>query len=162
MYGLFLVLHVICAALWLAAFPAMHFITKTRRRSKGSIGELHYMRSAASIGTIFGNIGGVGILITGGAIAGIGGWGWFEFGTLPWLAWKQVIFVLILSLVFAVIIPRSKRARVMLGERFSLPLAQSGATEELRAAYDALYTLQLIVNILVLVNLSLGVLKPMF
>lgn len=162
MYIAFVILHVICAGIWISLMPLSMSLGKLIKRSAGTLGELYLMRAMLGAGRFLGNIGGIGILITGGAITSIGKYGWFPFNTFPWLAYKQTIFFLILIMLFSMFVPASKRAAKMLAEEMGGPKANMGASTELRAAMAKVGTLGMIMGIFVLVNIILGESKLVF
>lgn len=160
MYTIFLVLHVLTAGIWMALFPTVMILNGLRKKAANTSSELPYMKAISVLGLVLGNVGAIGVLISGPALAGIGKYPWFDFATMPWLAWKQVIFFLALILSFAVIVPRSKKVRKLLTELLDAKRANIGASDELRSTFDSYVTASLIVNLLVLINMILGEWKP--
>src|SRR5438067_3431838 len=110
MYTVFLILHILSAGVWIGLGVVTVLTNNFRIRAAGTLGELYLMRSTLIYGSVMGNIGGIGILISGPAIAGISHLPLFAFGTLPWIALKQLVFVIVLALTFGIYIMRSKNA----------------------------------------------------
>src|SRR6185312_12050170 len=96
-------------------------------------------------------------LVTGGAIAGIGHWGWFDFGNHPTVAIKQCVYLLLLILGGAVMMPLSKKAKKMLGEEMSGSYSGTTASPDLRALVERIGGIGTVMGILVLINIILGV-----
>ena len=158
MYNFFVLLHVLSAAFWIALIPVMALLGKMLARVKGTPAELTVMRTIVGMGMLLGNLGGIGILITGPGMVGIAHYPWFPFGSEDWLAWKQVIYCVILLINFAVMVPLSKKVRKQLAEEMSGAGKGPGASEQLRALYDRTGKVGMIMSLLVLTNIVLGIL----
>lgn len=156
MYTTFVVLHIICAGIWVALGVVAIFLNSFRKRVAGTAGELYLMRAIIMFGAIMGNIGGIGILVTGGAMTGMVWHGWFDFGTLPWLATKQTIFVVLLIMTFAIMLPASKKAGRMIGEEMAGLNPAGGASAGLRQAIDRVVAIGLFMQLLIITNIVLG------
>jgi hypothetical protein len=156
MYTIFLILHIISAGIWIALAPAMTVVSGLMRKSRGTPAEYNYMRVAGVLGLMLGNIGGIGILVTGPAMVGIHHWPWFPFDSMPWLAWKQVIYIVILLLSFGVMVPASKKTRKKLAEELQSNHQGPGASEELRAMFNRQGAIGMLIGLLVLTNIILG------
>src|SRR5690349_25845 len=111
------------------------------------------MRVTTIFAGVMGNVGGIGILITGGVIAGMRHASWFDFAGVPWLAVKQLVFVIVLALTFAVFVPRSKSVKRMIGEAMGSANPHAGASDELRRAFDRFIAIGLAIQFLVLLNI---------
>lgn len=162
MYSLFLLLHLLCAAIWVGLGVVTLLTDRFRGRSAGTLGELYLMRSTLIYAAIMGNIGGIGILITGPGLAGIEHLPWFAFNGAPWLAIKQLIFVIVLAMTFGLQVPMTKKVRARIAEEMAGAHATHGASDGLRSSFAQLVRITHIMQILVLINVILGVLKPMF
>jgi len=162
MYTVFVILHIICAGIWFSLGIVNMLLMTQAGKKRGTAAELAHMSSQALCGRIMGMIGGIGILLTGGAITGIMSLGWFPFGTTNWLATKQTIFVILLILSFAVMMPKGKKIDAMIATESASPNASKGASSELRAAMGTLKTVGILMNLLVLTNIILGEWKPNF
>lgn len=161
MYTIFVILHVLSAGVWIGLGVVTILTNNFRIRAAGTLGELYLMRLTLICGGVMGNIGGIGILISGPAMAGIHHLPWFAFSTFPWLAIKQVVFVIVLAVTFAIYVPRSKKIGRRVGEEMGGAHPASGASAELRAMFDRLITISMVIQALVLVNIILGVWQPM-
>ena len=161
MYTVFVILHILSAGVWIGLGVVTVLTNNFRQRAAGTLGELYLMRLTLICGSVMGNIGGIGILITGPAMAGIHGLPWFPFGTLPWLAIKQVVFLVVLLITFAIYVPRSKKIGRRIGEEMGGANPAMGASAELRTMFDRIVTVGMVVQILVLLNIILGEWQPM-
>jgi hypothetical protein len=160
MYTVFLILHIIVAGCWISILFANIAMMGNLTKAQGTVGELYLMRSVISIGSVMGNIGGIGILITGFGLVGIQHMGIFPFGVVNWLALKQTIFVILLVMTFAMMVPRVKMLRRLIAEELAGPDASKGASNGLRSQLGGIRTLGMMMNVLVLCNIILGVWKP--
>lgn len=157
MYQVFLAIHVLCAGLWVANLPVILILNKLRKRAENTSGEVHYMAAAGRIGLVMGNIGAIGILISGPALEGMSPYyNWFQFGEQTWLAIKQVNFILAILVTGAMLVPRSKRLRLQLQSHFDPKRGNTGASDDLRTAFGNYVTAALILNTIVLINILLG------
>jgi len=161
MYVLFVILHILSAGVWIGLGVVTMLANRYRKRVAGSFGELYVMRITTIFAGVMGNVGGIGILITGSAIAGIRHLPWFDFGGVPWLAVKQTVFVIVLAMTFAMFVPRSKQVKRMIGEAMGGAQPHSGASDELRRAFDRFVAIGLAIQFLVLLNIILGEWQPM-
>ena len=162
MYTVFLILHIICSGCWISILFANISVGGVLKKSVGTLGELYLMRALIAVGSVMGNIGGIGILITGSVITGMDHKGWFPFGTLNWLACKQVIFIVLLGMTFGVMVPRVKKARRMIAEELAGASPTKGASVALRKLIMGIMPIGMVMNVLVLLNIILGTWKPNF
>ena len=163
MYDIFLALHVLFAGLWVANLPVVLILNKLSKRAANTAGEVHYMAAAGRIGLIMGNIGAIGILLTGPAMEGMSdSWGWFKFSDpgQAWLAWKQVLWVIGLIWTGAVLTPRSKKLRLQIMAHMDPKRANTGASDELRTIWGSYVMSVVVLNLIVLINIFLGKLRP--
>ena len=160
MYTVFVILHIISAGTWIGLGVVTVLLTGLRKKAQGTLGELYLIRAGVLFGAVMGNIGGIGILITGGAMAGIR-YSWFPFSTLPWLAIKQTIFVILLIMTFAIMVPKSKKIRAMSGEELGGKNPGGGASLALRTMMDQVHTIGMFMQMLILTNIILGEWQPM-
>jgi hypothetical protein len=161
MYQVLVALHVLSAGLWVANLPVVLILNKLRKRAENTSGEIHYMAAAGRIGLVMGNIGAIGILLTGPAMAGISdGYGWFQFGEVNWLAWKQTLWIIGLIWTGAVLIPRSKKLRVNMMAQMDPKRANTGASDDLRTAWSGYVMSVVVLNLIVLINIFLGEIRP--
>ena len=162
MYTIFVILHILSAGVWIGLGVVTILTNNFRIRASGTLGELYLMRLTLICGSVMGNIGGIGILITGPAIAGIRHLPWFGFSEAPWLAIKQVVFLVVLAITFAIYVPRSKKIGRKIGEEMGGAHPATGASSELRTMFDHIVTIGMIIQVLVLLNIILGEWQPMF
>ena len=161
MTNLFRILHIFFASMTLALLPVAIIMMGKMKRSKGTPAELTTMSNLNLLGKTMGMIGGLGILITGGALVGIESYKWFSFSEFPWLAWKQTIFVIILIINFAVVMPTSKKLTKLIEERLAAG-GTGGATDEIRALGARIGMFAPIMNLLAIVAMALGTSKGIF
>jgi hypothetical protein len=159
MVNLFRIFHVFFASMTLALLPVMMILRRKIAMSKGTPAELTTMGTMLWIGRLMGMVGGLGLLLTGGALTGIETYKWFSFSEFPWLAWKQTIFVVILIINFAFMMPSSKKMEALMNKQE----ASGGlATDEIRALGAKLGMFGMIMNLLALAAMTLGVSKGIF
>jgi hypothetical protein len=157
-----LIFHIIFAGTWISLGIANMIIAGQAAKQRGTFAELPTMKIQALLGRVLGSVSGIGILLTGGAYVGMMHLGWFPFGTLNWLAIKQVDFVILLILSFAVMMPRGKKIDAMIASEMAGPNATKGASAELRKAMGLLKSIGGLMMLLVLLNIILGEWKPDF
>ncbi len=142
----------------ISLLPFSMIMNKRRARSKDTPVELFNMMTEFSVSRIMGMTGGLGLLITGGAMAGIGGYPWFAFGEFPWLAWKQTVYFGILGINFALMVPTAKKMMPMIAERIAQ--GSGGATDEIRALASRAGMFGMMMGILTLIAATFGAVKP--
>jgi hypothetical protein len=163
MYNIILALHVLSAGLWVANLPVVLILNALSKRAANTSGEIHYMAAAGRIGLVMGNIGAIGIMLTGFAMIGISdAYGFFQFGEdgFRWLALKQALWVVGLIWTGAVLIPRSKKLRTFIMQHMDPKRANTGASDDLRGAWRGYVTSVVVLNLIVLINIFLGKLRP--
>lgn len=156
-YQVFYWIHIVSYIAWLAAFVASMFFAWKAGKAFQTPGEKKFMKLERLATNIGAHLGALGILISGGAMASIPGgpkWGWFDFELYAWLSVKQLLFFIILILVFFSI-KRSRAYKNKVKE-------ESGEliSEDARNKWTKAYKLSLVVYILVLINTLLGLFKP--
>ena len=161
MINIFRILHIFFASMTLALLPVALILLGRMKRAKGTPAELVTMSNLNFLGKTMGMIGGLGILITGGALVGIESYKWFSFSDFPWLAWKQTIFVLILIINFGIVAPASKKMSKLIDERMAAG-GTGGATDEIRALGARIGTFAPLMNLLAIAAMTLGVSKGIF
>ncbi len=141
----------------LALFPLGIWFRGYAKKTKGTPAELQAIQMEFGIGRFMGMIGGLGLLVTGGALTGIAHFGWFDFTGYPWLAWKQTFYLLILVINFSTMVPTAKKAMPLVMKQLS---SGGGATDEIRALAARAAMIGITMNLLTIINTSLGVIKP--
>lgn len=146
-----LTLHIISAGAWVSQFFVEVTIERLARKMKGQPGAHLLSIAEGRAASMLGQIGGIGILITGFGLIGVDRYAFLGIGgfTPLWLMIKQVIYIIAMIIVFGVVIrgTRGFSAAVAAGEPAEIP------TNVLLASR--------LVNVLVLVNIVLAVWKPM-
>jgi hypothetical protein len=160
-YNIFLFLHIFFAGMVLSLFPFSLFMKGRKARSKGTPVELYHIQMEFGVGRFMGMIGGIGLLVAGGAMAGIGKMPWFDFGNdqYLWLAIKQTVYVFVLILNFGFMMPVAKKAMPLIAKQLATGGA-GGATEEIRALAAKASVIGALMGLLGLTNALLGVFGP--
>ena len=156
MYTFWVVLHIISAGAFIGLGFGTLITNGLRKGAAGTAGEFYYMRTLLQQSRILGAIGALGVLITGAAAAGMAHLAWFAFGTLPWLAIKQTVWVIIAIVTGALLIPRAVRARNMIVTELTMPTVTSGASVELKRTINQIVVVIYLIELLVIVNVILG------
>ncbi|TYP94959.1 putative integral membrane protein (DUF2269) [Fodinibius salinus] len=154
MYDVFFWLHIISYFCWLSAFAGSLFYGLKVWQENDLQPQQNFMHFERLVTSIGGHIGALGILISGVALTSMGPyhWGWFRVQLYPWLAAKQVLFIIIL-----VLIPFSiKRSMDFKNKLQNEELSDSAKAESWRKAYR----MSLVVYFLVVVDTILGLTKP--
>lgn len=156
-YQVFYWIHIVSYIAWLAAFVASMFFAWKVGKTFQTPGEKKFMKLERLSTSIGAHLGALGILISGGAMASIPGgpkWGWFNFEQYAWLSVKQLLFFIILVLIFFSI-KRSRAYKKQVKEEDTELIS-----DDARGKWSKAYKLSLTVYILVLVNTLLGLFKP--
>ena len=101
---IFLVIHIICAGLWISQFPVSLVFDRIRRGI--SLAELPAVRmTQGQILSILGQLGGTGIILSGFVLIFTDGYGLFNITapTPAWLVVKQIFYVIAMVIVSAMI-----------------------------------------------------------
>lgn len=155
LYPPVLVLHILSAVVWLGTFPAQLIIEKFLKGVKGTPAEAKMVSLYLFLLNIAGMIGMIGILLSGIFMVFIlPYYSFFSFASNHWLAAKQVLMIVIAFVIFAVVIPKGKKAKSLLKESGDEP-EQLGS--EFYAALDKVSKAALTANILVLINFLLAI-----
>jgi len=160
MYTVFVILHLISVGVIIGLITTMIIGTALRKKVKGTPAEIASIRMGAITAPIMANIGSNGLLITG-IVMTLLQYSFFPYGTFPWLAIKQTVFVVILLISFTMLMPRGKKILNMSNAELAGPNASKGASEELRTLVGKQYATVLFVALLVLINMTLGESKAM-
>ena len=155
MYPFLRVLHIFCASMTLALLPLSWWFLSYRAKVKNTPNELTVIQMEFGIGRFMGMIGGIGLLLTGGALTGMAHYPWFDFVGFPWLAYKQMFYIIILIVNFAFMVPVAKKIMPLIAAQKG-----GGVTAEIRALAGRAAMFGMIMNLLTVVNAVLGVVKP--
>lgn len=161
MYNIFLFLHIFFAGMVLTLSPFGIFMGGRKKRSKGTPVELYNIQMEFAVGRFMGMVGGIGLLVAGGALAGIGKMPWFDFSNdgYLWLAIKETFYVIILILNFGFMMPVAKKAMPLIAQQMASGGA-GGATDEIRALAAKASGIGIVMGLLGLTNAILGVFGP--
>lgn len=157
-YNIFLWIHTISYIIWLAAFVASLFYYRAIDGVKGTPREKTLVLSERKISSMGAHLAVIGILISGGAMVSIPSgnqWGWFPFSNYPWLALMQLIFLVILVIVFGVSMP----AGIKLKKLFRAT-PNENMTDVQRSQWKKAWNISLVVYLLVVVDTLLGWFRP--
>lgn len=156
-YTVFYWIHIVSYITWLLAFVVSAFLGFKVYNEEDAVKKRKFMRSERLATSIGGHLGVLGILISGGAMASIPSgpqWGWFNFQLYPWLALKQILFLILLVLV-GISMKRSIAFKKRLQQEDDVP--GTDTTDKWKSAY----WMTMAVYILVVINTVLGLTKPL-
>lgn len=144
-YASILTLHIIFAGIWSIFFAADIILKKQIRNQTDFDIKSNLYSLYLKFTNLFGIVGSVGIAITGIILVlSNHGYGFFDMSHAHWLATKQIIFVIILIITFAKIIPESKKLRLSITEK---------DVEKAEQNFNIVAKLNLIVTVMVILNL---------
>ena len=142
-YPTLVTFHIIFAGAWLIFFAADIIIKKKIFSASNEI-KNGFISLYLQLTNLFGIVGSMGIAITGIIMVIMNpGYGFFDMSHAHWLATKQIIFVIILILTFAKIIPSAKKLREAIS---------SSINEEIETYLAAVIKFNKYINILVIIN----------
>lgn len=148
-------LHIAFAGIWLVNFIADPIFRKEINKSHGSSSEGRLISLYLKFVNLIGMIGAVGILVTGIWLILMNyGYGFFQFTANHWLTTKQIIMVVILILLGWKVIPTAKKLRLEIEKDLSSPVDDK---TDLRTNLKKLFSVNLQMNILVLINFLMAV-----
>ncbi|MEE9429766.1 MAG: hypothetical protein V3V16_01920 [Melioribacteraceae bacterium] len=143
-YPTIVTLHIIFAGLWLIYFLAERILKSQIEGSSNIDLKNQSILMYIQFSNIFGIIGATGIAISGIVMVLLNNsFGFFSMASNHWLATKQILFVIILVITFALIIPTSKKIITQI-----TAMGDNGVQKLL----DKFYKQNLIINIIVLIN----------
>jgi hypothetical protein len=156
--NIFLALHIISAGIWIAQLPLEVFFRRMVKQAEGTSSELTLRMTWLRLLGNMGQIGGMGVLLTGLGLIAVNGYGFLGIGafTPAWLFIKQVVYLILLVMVFTLIRKGSEQMEA------AMTLAQTSngkVTPELRSMTERFSRIALAHNLLVLVNILLAVWK---
>jgi hypothetical protein len=155
-----LVIHIIAAGLWISGAAAEFFLGRMIKANRGKPTELTLMSATVQYLGVAGSLAGITVLLTGLGLTWVDGLGILGIGgsvTPTWLFIKQVIYIILLVIVFAGLQP----VAVRLSKQFAQAASGSQTvTPETYAIYDRFRMIATLHNLLVLVNIILAVWKP--
>lgn len=144
---LWIALHVISAALWLSVIPAAMILNKEIKASAKTPAGPGLIRSLVKFIGFAGNVGGNGVLITGIImVLTFGYYSFFQFDGNHWLTSKQFLMVFLLVIVFAVVIPASKKIKA------GLESNTSSVSDEVMKQVGKLVTWSYISGVMIVLN----------
>lgn len=157
MYFIIKDLHIIFTGVWLAAFIAGLIFRGKFSSFSGKIEEKKSILNWIGVTSPLSNIGAIGVLLTGLYLSIVQPmYGFFQFAAKNgnhWLYTKQFIFVLILILVFAVLIPATKKARNLVNQSLNEESTYPDGTTK---AVKKMMNVDMAINIMVILNILLA------
>ncbi|MCA0454510.1 MAG: hypothetical protein LCI00_11090 [Chloroflexi bacterium] len=154
-----LVIHIICAGLWIAQFFTTFIFERLIRTHEGKPAELTLMLAQIKVSSIAGMIAGNGILLSGLGLLAVSHLGLLGIGgtiTPPWLFIKQIIYIILLLIVFVGINPIAIRLQNQITAAAN---GAAAATPEMRADLNRLRMIVYAHDAFVLINIILAVAK---
>lgn len=111
-YPLIVVLHILSAVIWLGFFPVELNLIKTIQNTEDMSLRTFILQKLLSLTNLTGIIGLTGIVLSGILMVIISPiYNFFEVKSNHWLTTKQVIILIIMILIFAFLIPVSKKLK---------------------------------------------------
>ncbi len=111
-YPVIILLHLLSAVIWLGFFPVEIYLINSIKKESNTDFKKNQIQKLLTLTNLTGMIGAIGIIITGIALVLISPlYNFFEFKANHWLTTKQFIILIILLIIFAVIIPLSKKIK---------------------------------------------------
>lgn len=159
-YPTLITFHIIFAGIWLTGFLSEIIFKRQIINNRGKSGENKFILIYMKYINLSGMIGSMGILLTGILLVVMNpGYGFFQMSANHWLATKQIVMVIILAVIFANIIPASKRIRTEIGSDLenSAQLSSEGYN-----TLSKLFKMTMLINVLVLINFLLAITHRFF
>lgn len=154
-----LVIHIICAGLWIAQFVTTIVFERLIRANEGKPAELTLILAQIKVSSLAGMIAGNGILLTGLGLTAVSHYGLLGIGgtvTPLWLFIKQIVLIILMVIVFVGINPIAGR---LMGQISASADGATLATPEMRADLSRVRTIVYVHDALVLLNIILAVAK---
>lgn len=112
LYPLIVVLHILSAVVWLGFFPVEINLIKTIKNTEDKILMNFVLQKLLSLTNLTGIIGLSSIVFTGILLVIISPiFNFFEIKSNHWLTTKQIIILILMILIFAFLIPVSKKLK---------------------------------------------------
>ncbi|PID59268.1 MAG: hypothetical protein CR986_06575 [Ignavibacteriae bacterium] len=153
-YSILVTFHIIFAGMWLIFFAAD--IILKRQINKSVIGNTkeEFISLYLKFTNLFGIVGSVGIAVTGIILVVLNPvWGFFDMSHAHWLATKQIIFIVILVITFAKMIPTSRKLRTAILDTND---------SQIDKQFSAITKLNKVVTILVILNFIFAVTRNLY
>lgn len=111
-YPLLVLIHLLCAVIWLGFFPVEIYLIKSIKKESNSDIKNNLVQKLLALTNLTGMIGSIGIILTGIFLVLISPlYNFFEMKANHWLTTKQFVILIILVITFALIIPTSKKIK---------------------------------------------------
>ncbi len=156
----FVVLHILSVGVFIGLVTSTMIGTSLRKKVIGTPAELASIRMGSVVAPIMSMIGSIGVLVSG-IVLTMMNYSFFPFDSIPWLALMQVIFLIIMAISGAILVPTGKKILAMASAELASPNAAKGASAELRALVAKQYMTSHVAALLLLLNIILGASKSM-
>ena len=106
------VIHIVAVGLWISQEGVKFFLGRMIQGAAGKPQELTLMNVDLGVASFLGGMAGPIVLLTGLGLTWVDGYGILGIGggfTPTWLMIKQIVYLILLVLVFALITPRAKQ-----------------------------------------------------
>ncbi len=155
---IFLFLHIIAAGLWITQFVVMVVFDRLIRANADKPPGVTLMMAEVRLLNTLGLLGGPGILLTGLGLLATDRLGFLGIAgiTPPWLMIKQILYIILLIIVFALMMPMARRLESQLKAATASSVL---ITPEMSALHRRLVMISYLQDALVLVNIFLAVTK---
>lgn len=154
-----LALHIISAGIWIAQLAAEVGFIAVMRGSQGKPIELPLLMAQGRVLSFMGQVGGIGILLTGFGLLWTNGLSFLGIGgfTPTWLLIKQIVYLVAMLIVFLALVPQQRK---LIPKIIEAARGTPKVTPEIRQMNTRLTWISRFINLLVLVNIFLAVWKP--
>jgi len=155
-----LVLHIIAAGIWIAQLAAELGFIAVMRGSRGKPIELPLVMAQSRVISFMGQVGGIGILLTGFGLLWTDGLAFLNISgfTPTWLLIKQILYLIAMLVVFVALVPQQRK---LVPQIIEAARGMPAVTPEIRALTTRLTWISRFINLIVLVNILLSVWKPL-
>jgi uncharacterized membrane protein len=156
-----LILHIIFAGLWMAQFPIVLIFSRAIAAQANRPAGVTLLHMQIRLQSIMGMLAGVGILVTGLGLTFVSRWGVVNIGgfTPDWLLVKQIVYSVLLVIVFAGIMPASRRLIKQFNAQAN---GNPSVTPEMGRLARRIRWLGYLEALLIVVNITVAVWKPFF
>ncbi len=156
--NILLILHIISAGVWISGLVVSFITNRALKSAAGpAVGAINMF--SGEVRGMMGQIGAIGILITGLGLIGVDKYGFLGLGgvTPTWLVIKQIIFIILLVVGGGIMTPLSIRLR----KQMAAARAGGAPPADVQEIMARLTMIGYGVNLLVFINICLAVWKPM-
>lgn len=155
-YQIYHWVHIISYISWLLAFVISLGLAVKVRMEDDAIQKRKLMRAERIISGVGTYLGSVGILLSGAVMSAVSPaqWGWFRIQLYPWLALKQLFFIIIFLLI-VLLLKRDIAFRKRLNKEQNVVLSTETSDQ-----WRSTYRVSLVIYILMTVATVIGWMRP--